>query len=641
MSTHDANSRTTGEGFSDSKGIVPELATADSLVEVEEPRTGKVPRKSKIDRENHLQQQRFAYIRTLLEEWEPQGDDDPDDDPALKFLLTFKTAIAEGDATRLAECFEFIGLGPGDAREAAEMVLNGVTEDVNESARREERPVILLQPGRSPEILAEMETILVPRAAEFEVFQRVTELVRVVKIQQAVGSNGLRREAGTIMLAPMTRECLAKMLEIVVEWQKSGKNGPREVDCPDRICRMYLASVGEWRLPVLAGIISAPIVRWDGTVLYQKGYDPQTCLYLTEAWDQPPECPSMEDALKALATLRAPFSEFPFVEPVDESVFLCGILTAIQRRLLPTAPGFGFTAPSPRTGKSKLAECLALIATGRQAAAMAVAREQEEIRKAVVAALREGHAIVNLDNVEHVLASPDLSRAITQTEYADRLLGETRILRVPTNLLWTATGNNLTFQGDLATRFLLCRLDACLERPENRTFKICNLEEYIYRNRRTLVQAALTILAAYNAAGSPSQQLTEYGGFEEWSRKVRSPLVWLGLPDPCLSRDNVLANDPGREGALTLLQAWYATVPDSAISLNQLIRVSSTHGPLHEVLTAVAPLEARNLQGVDVKKLAYWCRQWKGRVVGEFRLRSENRHKDGMHWYVEKLESRR
>jgi hypothetical protein len=63
----------------------------------------------------------------------------------------------------------------------------------------------------------------------------------------------------------------------------------------------------------------------------------------------------------------------------------------------------------------------------------------------ITSVLCEGHSIINLDNVEHPLASPDLAKAITQSEYQDRALGTNRMLRLTTNVLLTATGNNLIF----------------------------------------------------------------------------------------------------------------------------------------------------------------------------------------------------
>ena len=78
-----------------------------------------------------------------------------------------------------------------------------------------------------------------------------------------------------------------------------------------------------------------------------------------------------------------------------------------------------------------------------------------------------------------------------------------RMLRLPTNVLWTATGNNLTFKSDLPSRALLCRIDAQEERPEERLFKIADLPAYLMTNRKRLVASCLTIMRAYRIAGRP------------------------------------------------------------------------------------------------------------------------------------------
>jgi hypothetical protein len=496
---------------------------------------------------------------------------------------------------------------------------------------------ITLYPGETPAAVDQAEEALLPHAQALRLFQRVGELVRIISLPELLAGGGLQRPVGTVQLEPISPVALTEIFDRIVRWQKINADGKaRAVDCPSRIAIAYISRVGEWRIPILTGIISAPILRTDGTVLLQPGYDSKTGLFFAtgEEWPEIPDEPTPEDARRALQEIAEPFHEFPFVSGSDRSVLIAAVLTAIQRRVLRAAPLFGFTAPSQRTGKSLLAEAVAIIATGRPAPATAVSTQREELRKAVTSTLLEGHLIVNLDNIEGPLASPDLARAITQAEYGDRVLGESRQLRLPTNVLWTATGNNLTLRGDLTSRTLLCRIDSGLEKPEERTFRITNLEAFLTENRKRLVAAALTILRAYQVAGRPHQLVPAWGGFGDWSSSIREPLIWLGCPDPCATREHVIADDPDREEATAVLTAWYKAFPGKMMTLRELLEAAETVPELRNALLAVSR-DQKATDRPDAKKLGYWCRSWRSRVLDGLQLCSDKkRSKGGSRWWV-------
>src|SRR4029077_13510853 len=126
-----------------------------------------------------------------------------------------------------------------------------------------------------------------------------------------------------------------------------------------------------------------------------------------------------------------------------------------------------------------------------------------------------------IDNIERPLSGDSLCSILTQESWQSRLLGENRQVRVATNVLFMATGNNLTFKGDMTTRAIVCRLDAGVEKPEQRRFDI-DLRKEVPRHRAKLVVAALTVLRAFIAAGRPGlDKLTPFGRFEDWSNLVR------------------------------------------------------------------------------------------------------------------------
>lgn len=496
------------------------------------------------------------------------------------------------------------------------------------------RPAIKVMAGKQPEAVDQIEEILVKNVERLRIFQRGNELVRVVSFNEAKKGGLLSRPRGTVQLVPISPPALLETFEREAWWYKASRRGKTtKVDCPPNLAKAYLSRVGQWRVPGLFGFIEAPVVLQSGRVVRSEGFDATTALYLTDEWPELARRPSRDDARRALARLLKPFAQFPFVGEEDRAVLAAGIMTALQRRILLSAPLFGFTAPVQRTGKSLLAEAIAIIATRREAPAMAISTDSEEMRKAILACLREGHVIINLDNVEHPLASPDLSRAITQPEYADRVLGKSRVLRLPTNVLWTATGNNLTLRGDLAVRAVVCRLDSGVERPETRRFAIEDLKSYLVGHRGELVSCAVTVLLAYELEGRPALGLEPWGGFGDWSGSVRSALVWAGMPDPCLTRRHIAEDDPDREESIALLSAWRDRFEYTPVTAAEVIAATDEkHDPaLWQALKTVS--EGRNVLPSSTK-LGHWCKAHRNRVVAGLKLVQAGTYGHAVRWAV-------
>jgi hypothetical protein len=485
----------------------------------------------------------------------------------------------------------------------------------------------MIAPGLHPSMVDRAEQILVANAETLKLFQRANDVIRVIVMSpeaaaRAQRRDGVERPAGAVIIHRLSAIALREMLDRLIQWVFTTVDGEERIrDCPDRVAATYLARVGLWKLPILTGLIEAPILRPDGTVLNVAGYDRDTGLFLDcdDHWPIIPQNPSRADAEAALKELMAPFAQFPWVGDEHKSVFCSGILTALQRRLLASAPLHGFSAHVQRTGKSLLVESIGIIATGRKPAAKGVSRSPEELRKAITSTLREGHLIANLDNVVGPLDSPDLARAITQSVYADRLLGVNSDVILPTNVLWVATGNNLTFKGDMSSRALICEIDANVEHPEERTFQIGDLYGHLQAHRKQLVTAALTILRAFRVAGCPPQKFKPMGGFDQWSREVRAPLVWLGLADPCVSRQRIVVNDPDREYAAKVLRSWAEVFGNAAKLAREVIEAAAKHPELRKALLMVSA-QREDPEQIDARRLGHWLAKTEGRVIDGIRL---------------------
>jgi hypothetical protein len=220
-------------------------------------------------------------------------------------------------------------------------------------------------------------------------------------------------------------------------------------------------------------------------------------------------------------------------------------------------PLFLLNGNVPGVGKGLLVNGISLIDTGRDASVMGYTNYREELRKAITTLALEGDEIVLLDNVTDALGNDVLDRALTATHWKDRILGGNNQYDGPINATWYATSNNAYIVGDTTRRVIPIRLVSPLEYPEERTgFKYPDLRKHILANRGRLLSNALTILRAYCQAGRPAQELNPWrGSFEGWTDLVRASVVWLGMPDPADTREDIRQGASPEQIALTALYA--------------------------------------------------------------------------------------
>jgi hypothetical protein len=340
-------------------------------------------------------------------------------------------------------------------------------------------------------------------------------------------------------------------------------------------------------------------------------------LYKPEGQSFPPvpQSPSKDDAIASLKELKALIIGFPYVTEADRSVALSGFLTYIDRRTMATAPMHAFTAPAPGTGKSLKVDLFSIVATGRPQPVIAQGKDEVEFEKRLGAALLAGSQAISVDNCEHPLESAFLCQALTQALINVRVLGLSQQVEIPNNAVIFANGNNLVLVGDLVRRALLCSMDAKVERPELRTFNI-DAKNMARANRARLVVAALTILRAWHLArgSGVGGGLAPFGGFEDWSKRAREALVWLGCGDPCETVEKVPSNDPKRDALQMIVTQWRNHLGvDSKHTVQDVINKAMYVADFNTALLSVAS----NMTGhaVSNDRLGRWLRKVQGKVV--------------------------
>ncbi len=477
---------------------------------------------------------------------------------------------------------------------AAAMQAHAESEADDQGEADDNRPPISIYPGCLPTAVSKAERVLLRQQPPL-IYQRGTTLVRIVWLPEAGAGRTIRTRP---VIQEVTNNFLIDKLTDLIAWRKverrTGDLYP--VDCPERVALTLLSRSGAWNVPPLIGVIDCPTLRSDGEVLDTEGYDKESGLYVAlggRKWPAVPDQPTQEDAHAALRQLLWVLRDFPFLGRADRAVALAALLTALIRPSLHTAPLFAFRAAKMGSGKSLLADVVAMIATGRPAAVMSQGADENEDKKRMLPILAEGDTVAVIDNIERPFGSAALCSILTQTIWRDRVLGASRTMTLPTtNTTWIATGNNIVFVGDITTRVVACDLDPKCEHPEARKFEV-NLYDYIPKHREELVVAALTILRAYHVAGRPDLNLPVFGRFEEWSNWIRSALVWLGEADPCDTRRRVEETDPVRAELTSLLAALHAHFNDKAFQVSAVLSDMKEHDTLREaaspILATAAP----------------------------------------------------
>jgi putative DNA primase/helicase len=349
---------------------------------------------------------------------------------------------------------------------------------------------------------------------------------------------------------PRLRDITARHAVVFQKWDARLREY-KNIDPPNDVIETLL-EVGHWGFPSVVGIVNSPTMRPDGTILTAPGYDVATHLWHKPAADIElptiPEKPSKEEAKAALELLCKLLVGFPFVADLDKSVAVSAILTVVLRGAFEIAPLFFFRAPEAGTGKTYLVKVISTIATGRGAASVVGTKDNIEMTKQLSAAAFEAMPILNLNNLTFDLENALLASMVTDGIVGIRPFGKNDQL-IPCDCRGTtlfANGNNIRIVGDLVRRTLTVRMDAKQEQPETRTFNFDPVAHAL-KDRGAYLAAAFTIARAYMAAGgSVPKDTFNVAGFEEWSRFVRYPLVWLGMTDPALSMQEARSIDPDR-----------------------------------------------------------------------------------------------
>jgi hypothetical protein len=352
-----------------------------------------------------------------------------------------------------------------------------------------------------------------------------------------------RSDGGVVQLidgrpVSLTKAHLLNLLGREVAFFKATGKGEVPADIGPDVAEQVLAELSiRSGLKVLAAVVDLPYPTRTGRVVGRAGYDEETKVYLDldHEWNpQVPTRPTPEQVRVAVVQMMSPWRDYSFSSPDDAAGMVSSVLAACSRQVMSMCPAILLDAAQQGSGKTKAAMALCALVEGRLPAVTpySAGGNDDEVRKWLLSCAVGHSRSVVLDNITGHVKSAALAGVLTSGRIAGRVLGESRTVDAAVRFLLTMTGNNASLDADMLRRSVRVRIDAGAD-PTHKAFAFDPVTEAL-RQRRRIALAACTIWAAYFAAGSPDIVKGDAGGFSDWNRLCRQPVLWLvreGLAD--------------------------------------------------------------------------------------------------------------
>jgi putative DNA primase/helicase len=518
----------------------------------------------------------------------------------------------------------------------------------------DERPVIKLTADFHQAVDAAIEAV----SGQEDVYKRANSLCRVVRHKQTDSpARGVKREPGAPIITRLTPATARTVISRVARFQ--GWN-ERKKDWVGKAPPKDLAEsvLGEQFYPKareLVGVIEAPTLRPDGSLLWTPGYDQQTGLLYIPNSDYPPvpERPTKDEVKKAADSLLYLIVDFPMRSDADKAAWLASVLTLIVRGAITgPVPAFLVSSNLAGTGKTWLALLAGLIASGRNPAMDGYPEDPLEMEKILVGLAIAGDRCIVFDNVANgtAVGCAPLDRAImARGAFRGRILGRNeQSAAVPWSATVFLTGNNLCTQADALRRFEPIFLDYGKMNPEARDpteFRVfkehgLHLKDYVEQHRPELVTAALTVVRGYLVANVPPANL-EAVDFPEWERLVRQPVYYATGSDPCASHKELAADDETSAERFRLVNAWKALCAASGNPTGMTAEEAATWLAENQIKIAHLPLiitfavwAKKGTKTPDASTLGYLLRSHKNTLTPCGKIKCNTEHESARRWFV-------
>lgn len=320
-------------------------------------------------------------------------------------------------------------------------------------------------------------------------------------------------------------------------------------------------------LPQSPEIIYTPLFTEGGHLIVEPGYYPDLNLLMADTGFKVdlPRDPTAEEALAAVNFLKDELLiDFPFLDydsngveqrGPSEANALAMLLTPFMRRMINgCTPVFFVAKPTPGTGGTLLGKVPMLIFDGQESAPMRYTQNEEEMQKALLAAIIETRSHLFFDDVKD-FNNRSLLQSITAQEIGGRLLGSTRNVSRPNTFNWIGTGNNPLIGSEMERRICWVRLNRKVANIQEIVYTHDDLPGWIAENRAKIIGAILTMIDYWLSTGGVTFEARKRVSFEDWSRKVGGVLQACGV-EGFLDNRRSAGADMDETAIRTFIKEW-------------------------------------------------------------------------------------
>ena len=433
-------------------------------------------------------------------------------------------------------------------------------------------------------------------------------------------------------LKPVDPQTFRSWIEthVICYRQRTFSDNTYEVDVTmkDDEARGLLASPqfrGQLRLVRRLNRARLPVARASGQIeLLPLGYDTASHT-LTLPGVEYADDMALADAVAVINDL---FGEFAFTDARSKAVAVAALVGLYVNQLLPDKTLRAviiFLANAEGAGKSMLASCCIVPVLGEPPTGCK-AKDDDEMRKLLLACVREAKAVLLLDNAKGHLSSEALEAFASAPVWSDRKLGVSETVTGDNVTTVFITANGLTVSPDIRRRSLFGELHMACERAEDRVFKRTLDVPTLLAMRPMILAALWSLVRHWNEQGRPAPSRS-HSAFPSWAQTVGGIVESAGFGCPLETAAVVVTADQDGESMRVLVGA----MPANPVTFTEIVALAQANGCFEWVLGDDASAEIGRREKSTFSKL---LTRYDRRLVGNHRFIIEGKA-HGRRYYVE------